>query len=150
MLFRGRSHRSLDPKGRLMLTPEIRDILLSRSHEGKLVLTTYDRCVVGYPLPDWEEFEQKFQKLKTPSLKVRNFRRLVIGGAEEMALDKQGRIRISADHMAYAGLDKDVVIVGQGSKFEIWDKARFEALMSEDSFDDVADELAESGIDFPI
>lgn len=133
-----------------MMTPEIRDILLSRSHEGRLVLTTYDRCVVGYPLPDWEEFEQKFQKLKTPSLKVRNFRRLVIGGAEEMALDKQGRIRISEDHMAYAGLDKDVIIVGQGNKFEIWDKARFEALMSEDTFDDVADELAESGIDFPI
>lgn len=150
MLFRGRSHRSLDPKGRLMIPPEIRDILLSRSQEGRLVLTTYDRCVVGYPLPDWEEFEQKFHKLKNPSLKVRNFRRLVIGGAEEAVLDKQGRIRLSADHMAYAGMDKDVVLVGQGSKFEIWDKVRFDALMAEDTFDDVADELAESGIDFPI
>ncbi|WP_174409346.1 division/cell wall cluster transcriptional repressor MraZ [Desulfovibrio psychrotolerans] len=150
MLFRGRVHRSLDPKCRLMLPPEIRDILLARAQEGRLMLTTYDRCIVGYPLPDWEEFEQKFQKLKTPSLKVRNFRRLVIGGAEEAVLDKQGRIRLSADHMAYAGMDREVTIVGQGNKFEIWDKGRFAALMAEDSFDDVADELAESGIDFPI
>ena len=132
-----------------MLPPEFRDKLLARSEEGRIVLTTYDGCVVGYPLPDWEEFEERFHKLKTPSLKVRHFRRLVIGGAEEMQVDKQGRIRISADHMGYAGLGKEVVLIGQGSKFEVWDKGKFEALMNQD-FDDVADELQESGIEFPI
>lgn len=147
MLFRGRSHRSLDPKGRLMLPPEFRDILVSRSTEGKLVLTSFDGCVVGYPYPDWEEFEEKFARLRNPSRKMRDFRRLVIGGAEEMVADPQGRVRISRDHMEYAGLSKDVVLVGQGSRFEIWDQARFDALMNQD-FDDVADELAESGIDF--
>ncbi|MCT4535510.1 division/cell wall cluster transcriptional repressor MraZ [Halodesulfovibrio sp.] len=149
MYFRGRSHRSLDNKSRVMLPTAFRDILLSRSEGGKLVLTTYDRCVMGFPLPDWEEFEQKFHRLKNPSLKLRHFRRLVIGGAEEIVVDKQGRIRLPADHVSYGGLQKEIVLVGQGSKFEIWDKTRFEELMALD-FDDVADELTESGIDFPI
>jgi MraZ protein len=104
---------------------------------------------MGFPLPDWEEFEQKFHRLKNPSLKLRHFRRLVIGGAEEIVVDKQGRIRLPADHVSYGGLQKEIVLVGQGSKFEIWDKTRFEELMALD-FDDVADELTESGIDFPI
>ena len=57
------------------------------------------------------------------------------------------RIRLSRAHVEYAGLEHDAVVVGQGGKFEIWDQARFKALLSQD-FDDVADELAESGIDF--
>lgn len=147
MLFRGRSHRSLDPKGRLMLPPEFRDILLSRSEEGKLVLTSFDGCVVGYPYPDWVDFEDKFNRLKNPSRKMRDFRRLVIGGAEEMTADPQGRVRVSRSHMDYAGLTKDVVLVGQGSRFEIWDQSKFDAIVAQD-FDDVTEELAESGIDF--
>lgn len=54
---------------------------------------------------------------------------------------------LSRAHVEYAGLEHDAVVVGQGDKFEIWDQARFKALLSQD-FDDVADELAESGIDF--
>ena len=73
--------------------------------------------------------------------------RLVLGGAEDQSFDAQGRIRLSRAHMEYAGLGHDAVVVGQGDKFEIWDQARFKALLSQD-FDDVADELAESGIDF--
>ena len=68
-------------------------------------------------------------------------------GAEDQSFDAQGRIRLSRAHVEYAGLEHDAVVVGQGDKFEIWDQARFKALLSQD-FDDVADELAESGIDF--
>ena len=70
-----------------------------------------------------------------------------VGGAEDQSFDAQGRIRLSRAHVEYAGLEHDAVVVGQGDKFEIWDQARFKALLSQD-FDDVADELAESGIDF--
>ena len=132
-----------------MLPAEFRDILLVRSTEGRFVLTTYDGCLVGYPAPDWMEFEEKFSRLKTPSRRMRDFRRLVIGGAEELALDNQGRVRISQAHREYAGLGREVVLVGQGPKFEIWDQGRFDAIMGQ-SFDDVVDELAESGIDFVI
>lgn len=181
MRFRGRSYRALDNKGRLMLPPDFRDILLTRMAQmsqpflqstpenpaptpknrlsstsntiatksnvasTKFVLTSYDGCIVGFSLPDWEKLEDGFARLKTHNRLVRDFKRLVIGGAEEVLLDAQGRVRLPQALMNYAGLSKDVVIVGQGDKFEIWDSARFDALMAQD-FSDVADELAESGI----
>ena len=147
MLFRGQSYRSLDAKGRLMLPPEFRDALTAASADGTFVLTTYDGCLVGYPGPLWNELEERFGRLRNSSRKIRDFRRLVLGGAEDQSFDAQGRIRLSRAHMEYDGLGHDAVVVGQGDKFEIWDQARFKALLSQD-FDDVADELAESGIDF--
>ena len=141
MLFRGQSYRSLDAKGRLMLPPEFRDALTAASADGTFVLTTYDGCLVGYPGPLWNELEERFGRLRNSSRKIRDFRRLVLGGAEDQSFDAQGRIRLSRAHMEYAGLGHDAVVVGQGDKFEIWDQARFKALLSQD-FDDVADELA--------
>ena len=147
MLFRGQSYRSLDAKGRLMLPPEFRDALTAASADGTFVLTTYDGCLVGYPAPLWNELEERFGRLRNSSRKIRDFRRLVLGGAEDQSFDAQGRIRLSRAHVEYAGLEHDAVVVGQGDKFEIWDQARFKALLSQ-ACDDVADELAESGIDF--
>ena len=146
MYFRGRILRNLDPKSRLVLPPEFREILLSRSPEGRVVLTTYDGCVVGFPLPDWEEFEHKMNRIKNPSKAVRFFRRLVIGGAEELAVDGQGRVRLSRELMKYAGIDREAVLMGQGQRFEIWAPATLDAALDQD-FDDVATALAETGID---
>ena len=147
MRFRGQSYRSLDAKGRLVLPPEFRDALAAPPINGAFVLTTYDGCLVGYPTPLWRELEARFSRLRNSSRKLRDFRRLVLGGAEEQAVDAQGRLRLSRAHMDYAGLDHDAVVVGQGETFEIWDQGRFKALLAQ-NFDDVADELAESGIDF--
>lgn len=146
MLFRGRTSRSIDAKGRLMLPPEFRDILLSRSEPGSLVLTTYDGCIVGFPLPDWMEFENKINSIKNPPRKLRDFRRLVVGGAEEMTTDAQGRIRLSKDHMSYAGISGDAILMGQGSRFELWQPAKLDSVISGD-FDDVAD-VVQEGFDF--
>lgn len=140
MVFRGRTSRNLDSKSRVMLPPNFREILLSRSEEGKLVLTTYDRCIVGFPLPDWLEFESKITGYRNPSLKLRDFRRLVIGGSEEMSVDSQGRIRLSKDHLGYAGIGSEVVVMGQGNRFELWQPERLQEVISKD-FADVAEEL---------
>ena len=147
MFFRGRILRSPDPKGRLMLPPEFREVLFSRSPEGKAVLTTYDECIVAFPLPDWEEFEEKINSIKNPPRNVRDFRRLVIGGAEEMTLDAQGRIRLSREHMGYAAIDGEATLVGQGPRFEIWSPVRLTPVL-EKSYDDVAQAIADTGIDF--
>lgn len=130
-----------------MLPPEFRDNLLERCAGGKFVLTTYDGCLVGYPEELWLELEEKFARLRNSSRKIRDFRRLVLGGAEEQILDSQGRVRLSRAHMEYAGIDHDVIVLGQGDRFEIWDQTQFKAVLEQD-FDDVAGELAESGIDF--
>ena len=86
MLFRGQSYRSLDAKGRLMLPPEFRDALTAASADGTFVLTTYDGCLVGYPAPLWNELEERFGRLRNSSRKIRDFRRLVLGGAEDQFL----------------------------------------------------------------
>jgi MraZ protein len=132
-----------------MLPPEFREILLSRCAEGRFMLTNFDGCLVGFALPDWEGFEEKLNRLKNSSRELRNFRRLVIGGAEELVLDNQGRVRLSQAHRDYAGLDRDVELVGQLEKFEIWNPERFASTVEQD-FDGVAEELAKSGIDIPL
>ena len=148
MYFRGRIQRSLDPKGRLMLPPEFRKILGSRSDESRMVLTTYDGCVVGFPYPDWEEFETKVNSIRNAPLNVRNFRRLVLGGAEELVLDGQGRVRLSREHMEYAGIDgNEVILMGQGPRFEVWSPQRLNPML-EQNFEDVATALNDAGIDF--
>lgn len=130
-----------------MLPPEFREVLFSRTVAGKVVLTTYDGCVVGFPWPDWQEFEEKVNKINNPVRSVRDFRRLVLGGAEEIAVDPQGRVRLSKDHMQYAGIEREVVLMGQGPRFEIWSPAKLSPVLDQD-FDDVARAIADTGIDF--
>ena len=90
-----------------MLPPEFRDALAAASADGTFVLTTYDGCLVGYPGPLWNELEERFGRLRNSSRKIRDFRRLVLGGAEDQSFDAQGRIRLSRAHMEYAGLGHD-------------------------------------------
>lgn len=147
MYFRGRSTRSLDTKGRLMLPPEFREILLSRSEGGQLALTSLDGCVYGFPWPDWQEFEDKINRIKNPTRAVRDFRRLVLGGAEVMTADGQGRIRLSRELLTYADIGREAVLVGQGAHFELWNAQRLAPAL-EQSFDDVSRAMVDSGIDF--
>lgn len=129
-----------------MLPPDFRGVVESQSPEGSLMLTKFDRCVVGYPMHEWEEIEKKFGQIKNPTRKVRDFMRFFIGGAVEVQLDKQGRVLVPNALRDYAHLEKDVVLVGVGFKFEVWDKGRFDAIEEQD-FDDVADDLDGSGVE---
>lgn len=181
MNFRGRTQRSLDPKGRFMLSPEYRESLflrMQKSENGlllpqnpaaptnkenplqtaqllekaeiKVVITTYDSCLVAYPWPDWLKLEEQFTKITNPSSNVRAFRRLFIGGAEEQTLDAQGRIRLSQEHREYARLDKEITILGLTNRFEIWNPVLLKQSMEEINFNAVSDELSDSGINFAL
>ena len=130
-----------------MLPPEFRDLVRQKDEGGNLVLTTYDGCIVGFPLPEWEEFEAKLSAVPNPVPLVRIFRRLVLGGAEMMPIDSQGRVRLSREHMNYAKIDKDVLVVGIGPRFEIWAPELF-ASNIEQNFDDVAEAISDTGISF--
>ena len=145
-LFRKSQHRSLDPKGRLMLPVEYRESLTAHAPEGAFVLTSFYKRLVAYTVSDWEKTLEQFSKVKNPSMKLSFFMSKVVGLAEEVTPDPQGRIRIPQPLMREAGLLKDVVLVGMGHKFEIWDQARFEALEVED----VAGELASAGVDISL
>ncbi len=149
MLFRGHSVRSLDAKGRLMLPTDFRDALAARSSTGSCTVITYEQCLVVYPQPEWDEFFKQISNLKNATRRMRDFRRVLLGCSEEYTPDPQGRIRLSKEHMLYAGLERNVAVVGQGNIFEIWDNEAFVALQQQD-FGDVAAELAGHGIELPL
>jgi MraZ protein len=113
------------------------------------MLTNFDGCVVGYPMPEWEKIEESFRRVNVLDARLRNLQRFIISGAVEVVLDKQGRLLLPPHLRSYAGLDKDVVLAGVGHKFEIWDMARFEERrrQMEESFDSDMASLAESGIE---
>jgi MraZ protein len=148
-MFRGHSERNLDPKGRLMLPPECREEVLKHSPEGKLMLTNFDGCVVGYPMPEWERIEESFQRVNVLDQRLRNLQRFIISGAVEVVVDKQGRILVPPYLRGYAKLDKDCVLAGVGAKFELWDKAIFEARRreTEENFDADMAALSQAGFE---
>ena len=149
-MFRGHCERNLDPKGRLMLPPEFREEVLKTSPEGKLMLTRFlDGCVVGYPMPEWERIEESFNGINTLNTTLRNLQRFMISSAEQVTLDKQGRILVPPYLRAQASLDKDCILAGVGMKFELWDKDTFESRRraAEETFDADMAQLAASGFE---
>lgn len=147
--FRGHSYRSLDDKGRLVLPPDIRAAAESQASGGRLMLTNFDGCVVGYPLTEWEAIEESFSKVNVLNKQLRNFQRFFISGAVEVALDKAGRVLLPPHLRRYAKLDREVVVAGVGRKFEIWDQGAFEAQRAqmEESFDADLSAMAELGLE---
>ena len=129
VLFRGISQLNLDVKGRLAVPARHRDTLLERC-AGHLVITAdADRCLLIYPLPDWELIQQKLEGLSNLDPRVRELQRRLIGFAVDVDMDGAGRVLISPALRDYAQLDKAVVLVGQGKKFELWNSDNWEQLV---------------------
>jgi MraZ protein len=122
-VFQGASQINLDAKGRLAVPVKHRDGLASPS-EGKLVLTAHPHgCLVLYPLAAWEPKRDQLNKFPSLDRTASAWKRLLIGFAEEITLDAAGRLLVSPELRAYAGIEKQVMFVGQGSHFEVWNLA---------------------------
>lgn len=132
-----------------MPPPEFRDALKNGDPEARLVLTGYDGCLVGFPTAEWEAFEERLAAIQNPSRLLRDFRRLVIGGAEDIVLDRQGRAALSPELRAYAGIEREAVLLGQLTKFEIWSPERLSVVEATD-FSTVHEELAACGVEAPL
>ena len=122
-MFRGLSEVSLDNKGRIAIPSRFRD-RLSGIAAGCLVLTLspLDRSLWLYPLPEWELIESKLAALSDFDRQSRRAKQMMRGYATDSQMDSQGRILIPAELREYAGLGRQLVIHGQGNKFEIWDR----------------------------
>lgn len=133
-MFRGVNALNLDSKGRLAIPTRYRDELV-RAAQGHVVITVnpvdQDHCLLLYPLPEWEEIERKLVKLPTLNAATRRLQRLLIGHATELELDGNGRILLPPPLREFAALDKAVVLIGQGNKFEVWDEAKWNARRAE-------------------
>ncbi len=123
-VFRGVQHINMDAKGRLAMPLRQREPLLSQC-DGQIVITidTQSKCLVVYPLPEWERIEKDIQGLPALNPAVKRFQRLVLGYATDIELDGNGRMLLPQSQREYAQLDKKLVLVGQGNKLEIWSEA---------------------------
>ncbi len=96
---------------------------------GQLVLTAdADGCLLLYPQPEWQPIREKLMKLSAFDPRIRALQRFLVGHAEDVVMDGAGRVLVSPTLRSYAGLEKHVMLVGQGNKFEVWDEARWLAL----------------------
>ncbi len=121
-MFRGVAAINVDAKGRMAMPTRYRD-RLQECCGGQLILTVdLDRCLLLFPLPEWEQFERKLMRLPTLQPQARRLQRLMMGHASECELDGSGRILLPALLREYANLGKRIMLVGQGAKFELWDE----------------------------
>ncbi|HEX5364221.1 MAG TPA: division/cell wall cluster transcriptional repressor MraZ [Gallionella sp.] len=126
-MFQGSTQLSVDSKGRLAIPARYRDMLLAHC-AGSLVLTAdADGCLLIYPQPDWQPIREKLLKLSALNPRIRALQRLLVGHAEEVVMDGAGRVLVSPTLRSYAALDKHVMLIGQGNKFELWDEAKWQA-----------------------
>ena len=126
MVFRGVAQLSLDSKGRLAVPSRYREALMVRC-AGRLVITAdFDQCLLIYPQSDWEPIQQKLMGLSSLNPRIRGLQRQLVGYAEDIEMDAAGRVLVSSALREFAGLGKNVVLVGQDNKFELWDKEKWE------------------------
>ncbi|KKN56175.1 hypothetical protein LCGC14_0574720 [marine sediment metagenome] len=131
-MFRGVATFNLDAKGRMAIPAKFRKHL-DVCCEGRLVVTIdhSDHCLQLYPLPEWEQVEEKLAALPSLNPQVRKLKRMLLGYATECEMDSNGRILLPAKLREFAVLDKSVVMIGQGNKFELWNEQTWNALMDE-------------------
>ncbi len=137
-MFRGATSLNLDAKGRLVLPAKHREAVLLES-AGNLVLTAHPhRCLLLYPEPAWEPIQTKMMALSSFDRQSSALQRLLVGFAEDASLDSAGRMLVSPVLREFAGLDKEVMLVGQGSHFELWNmeawRAQLVQVMRDDGF----------------
>lgn len=124
-MFRGATQITLDAKGRLAIPARYRERLAARCN-GQLICTVdQDHCLLLYPLPDWEEIERKLMRLSSFNKSTRRLQRLMVGYASELELDGNGRVLIPRELREFAALERDVMLIGQGNKFELWAEKRW-------------------------
>lgn len=122
-MFRGATMVNLDSKGRLAVPTRYRD-LLNEESQGQMVCTIdlHQSCLLLYPLPQWEIIEQKLSRLSSMNPAERRVQRLLLGHASECQMDNAGRLLLANTLRQHAGLTKEVMLVGQFNKFELWDE----------------------------
>lgn len=132
-MFNGSANLVLDDKGRLSVPAGYRDDLADLCAGHVVVTASPDKCLAVYPTPAWQTLEKQLMALPNMDPGVRNLQRLIVGQAQRCEISKQGRLSIAPTLREYASLDKDVVFVGMGNKFEVWDAGLWHQTQEVDS-----------------
>jgi len=122
-MFRGATLVNLDSKGRFAVPVRYRDTLSAES-QGQMVCTIdlHQPCLLLYTLPEWEIIERKLSRLSSMNPAERRVQRLLLGHASECQMDNAGRLLLANTLRQHVRLTKEVMLVGQFNKFELWDE----------------------------
>ena len=127
-MFQGASALSLDAKGRLSVPTRHRDVL-GATADSQLTITRHPHgCLMIFPRPEWEKFRDRIAALP---MSAQWWKRMFLGSAMDVELDGTGRVLISPELRAAAGIEKETMLLGMGNHFELWDKATYEAKEAE-------------------
>lgn len=133
----GEYEHSLDAKGRVIMPAKLREDM-----GEKFILTKgLDGCLFGFSQNEWANFEEKLKTLPLTNKNARDFVRFFLSGATECEMDKQGRFLVASNLREYAGMDKEIVVIGVGNRIEMWNKEKWTIHNSDENIS--ADEIAE-------
>jgi MraZ protein len=135
--FYGKYYYTLDGKGRILIPPSFKEVL-SSNYSLRLVFVNdaFDHCLCSYPVDEWNRLMEKVKGMPQTLDAVKYFMRRVIGSAVECEIDKQGRMLIPSALRTDAGLNNEIVLIGQGNKIEVWDKKEFEGVADPSRLDE--------------
>jgi MraZ protein len=131
-MFRGANAITLDSKSRITIPTKYRNELMDDC-AGKMVCTVdiQHPCLLLYPLPEWEEIELKLCQLSSMNAQERLLQQVLLGNASDCEMDKNGRLLINGPLRKHAGLEKNIMLVGQLKKFEIWNESSWQTQMQQ-------------------
>ena len=138
----GEYEHSLDAKGRLIMPSKLRQDM----GEKFIITKGLDGCLFAFSQKEWLNFEEKLKALPLSNKNSRNFVRFFLSGAIECEIDKQGRFLISNNLRLSAKLEKEVVIIGVGTRLEIWNKKIWKECDEDISADEIAENMSLLGI----
>ena len=135
-MFQGASCLALDNKGRLSVPTRYRDVL-SATSSSQLTITKHPQgCLMIFPRNEWEKFRDRIAAMP---MQAQWWKRIFLGNAMDVDMDATGRVLVSPELRAAAGITKDAVLLGMGGHFELWDAATYAAKEAEQMKGDMPD-----------
>ena len=141
-MFMGEYNHTIDTKGRVIVPSKFRETL----GDEFVVTKGLDGCLFVYDNNEWAAFEEKLKSLPITNKDARAFVRFFLAGAASVEVDKQGRILLPGSLREFADLQKDVVLIGVGSRIEIWSRERWEDTASFEDMNEIAEHMADLGL----
>ena len=144
--FLGQHTYSLDNKGRVSIPAEFRDVLGERYDNRLVLMKNYDRCLLAYPIEEWQKLDDKIKMLPSSDPKVIKYLRTYYSSAKVCELDGQGRVLVPPALKTYAGLARDVFIIGLSNKMELWDLHTWNEVHPEEDGAELQEAMAAFGL----
>ena len=143
-MFIGEYQHVIDEKGRLAIPMKFRE----RLGKGAVITRGLDSCLFVFPMDEWTKLAEKLSSLPFSQSNSRAFARLMLAGAMDVEIDKQGRVIVPEYLRSYAKLAKNTVVAGLYSRIEVWDKAKWEKYKAKTEKDsnDIAEKMGELGV----